>query len=177
MPEVLLPTGRVAAHPPWLGRHQVAGVLQCTLHELERRVEAGWLERMGLQRTWAFDPQAVADLVVQEVDAGRLSPLAPYVLRRLLEDRLEITPPSFDRGTPPSLIRLLDEDSALHSPPRSRGSKGVAAKHAAPSFETRAWLRCVRELLGLPGEFTQQQLSKPFFVIGVAFTPDYGEES
>lgn len=43
----------------------------------------------------------------------------------------------------------------------------------AQKVETMAWLRCVRELLGVPNEFTNQTARKPFFVMGVAFVPDW----
>lgn len=45
--------------------------------------------------------------------------------------------------------------------------------HCSSKAETRAWLRSVRELLGLPGEFTEAELRRPFFVIGYAFVPDW----
>jgi hypothetical protein len=45
--------------------------------------------------------------------------------------------------------------------------------HVSSKLETKSWLRCVREMLGIPNAFTERDLQKPFFVIGVALVPDW----
>lgn len=137
--DVWLPGGPVCTEIGALDRHQAAAVLQLSLGDLERAARAGRPERIGLRRTWVFDPQDVADCVVRDVEAGRLSPLAVYVLRLLLAGRIAISPPLFDGELPPSLVRMLDAHFALHSPQGSQPPADGASTIAVPSIETKAW--------------------------------------
>lgn len=136
--EVVLPTGSAATRLRWLDRHQLAGVLQRSVGEVERLVTAGEIDRLGLRRSWAFDPQAAADLVDRDVKEQRLSPLSIHVLRLLLEERLEIPADCFDGDVPPSLIRLLDHDFAVRSAAHRSVRSGLTEQHTTASIETKA---------------------------------------
>lgn len=129
--DVWLPTGPVTTHLRFFENRHVAVVLQCPVDQVERLVVDGQLDQLGHRHFSAFDPQDVADLVAQRVEAKQLSSLALYVLRLVLDGRFEVDASCDELGAPLTLVRVLDA-VALHSNQGSGDAKTLCTTARLP---------------------------------------------